>query len=68
MDTTARQALNALIDQLATGSAPPAMPQPRPSAPVPMPMLPVQPLREQQQDADLPVGARSAILWRSRVA
>ena len=66
MDTSARQALNALIDQLATGSPQAAAPQ-LATAFFPTPMLPVQPL-PQQRSSELPDGALSAILWRSRVA
>lgn len=65
MDTSARQALNALIDQLvadpATRPADPRQPAPATAPPAPR-------LVPRQRCEDLPDGARSAILWRSRVA
>lgn len=73
MTTTARQALNALIDDLVASPAH-ALPSPRPqlaAAPAPVLHLPmaVPQQRPVAQAYDvLPTGARNAILWRSRTA
>jgi hypothetical protein len=69
MDTRARQALNALIDQLAadpaTASSVLAVEHYPALAAVPEPRL--EAASAQSQDL-MPEGAKHAILWRSRVA